>query len=574
MAENVEAKKEKYQQLSLFQEKVRYTDINVDAIRSCLSNLRGIGLTNPYIQNQRVKKIGTLFNGGEERKDLEDAVTDPDNHESDLRGFAKSINEANYPLYRKNKMGSDILTYHHYTIPLEKMENEEERREDEILIESWRTAFRPKYQFRRIAHQVSIYGKVAYYYRQNLTTSTNTRKDKIDCYTKNPRRVEGAYLQQLPGDYWKIVGFTDKNYFRVSFNFMYFMQPGTSVTHFDEFFAETYAKICGGENSIFTPYDGKKIKKSEISKVIKIGNQQYLINLNAKIDSNVRFGCSNGQWFYWADLPVDKCFVFSEQEATPIVSPSTAGVFLQAKDLDSYALLQQELSALPLNSMVVGEIPYHDNNLTGNAPDDFKVSLETMIMFNDMFNETAPTGTGVQGLPYTNLKLLQFQGVTNSSDIYLKAVQQFLISTGLGSLFTLTDKPNEAQVKTAQKSEVQDKNFIYRQFENFVDIVYKRMLKLNYLWEFHIFGDCFSDAETLQEYEKGLSLGQSYLLPAYIAMKDFSIQSADTTCDYVKNLGIYDKFMPLASAYNSAMNVGGRPTKAETENKEGDEVNG
>ena len=32
MAENVEAKKEKYQQLSLFQEKVRYTDINVDAI--------------------------------------------------------------------------------------------------------------------------------------------------------------------------------------------------------------------------------------------------------------------------------------------------------------------------------------------------------------------------------------------------------------------------------------------------------------------------------------------------------------------------------------------------------------
>ena len=174
-----------------------------------------------------------------------------------------------------------------------------------------------------------------------------------------------------------------------------------------------------------------------------------------------------------------------------------------------------------------------------------------------MFNLTAPRGTGVQGLPYKNLKLLQFEGVTNSSDIYLKATQQFLISTGLGSLFTLTEKPNEAQVKTSQTLEARYADFIYRQFENFVSIVYNRMLGLNYRWEFHIFGDCFSDDNTLASLKEGLSLGQAYLFPKYVAMHDYSVEGAGATMEYLTDLKIYDKFIPLANSYTTS---GGRPT--------------
>ena len=535
----------------------------------------GSYIFDPYIQNARVKKIsGQPFNGGD-RQELEEAVKDPNSNEEVLRQYAQQLNTANYPLYRKNRMASDILTYHNYTIPLDSKMSEKERVEDEILLASWRENFRPSYQFRRIASQVGIFGKVAYYYRQQTTRNINRAKDDIICFTKNAERVEGAFLQQLPLGWWKITGFTDKNIYKVSFNLMYFLQLGNSIEYFDEFFQDAYKNLIGTEDSILLPIEGipkdknltLKQKKALEKSLITIGGKKYYPNGNAKLPVNAELGCTNGTWFYWVELPADKCFVFSDQEATANVAPSDLGLFLQAKDLEAYSLLQQQLASLPLNSMVVGEIPFHQNNLSGNTNDDFRVTPETMLFFNELFNTTAPAGTGVQGLPYTNLKLLQFEGVPNGSEVYMNALKQFLISTGLGSLFTLTEKPNEAQVKTAQILEARYANFIYEQFENFVAIVYKRHLKLNYRWEFHIFGDCFSDENTKTELKAGLSLGQSYLFPRYVAMEDFSTEGAIATMDYLKDAKIYEKFILLPNSYTSS----GRPEN--TTSSGGDKLN-
>lgn len=527
---------------------------------------------DPYIQNARVKKISGLLGGNDERSEIESAVKNPNDNEDALRQYAQQLNYANYPLYRKNRMPSDILTYHNYTIPLDSQMDEADRKQDEILISSWRECFRPSYQFRRIASQVGIFGKLAYYYRQKLTRSTNYSKDDITCFTKNAQRVEGAFLQQLPVGWWKITGFTDKNLYKVSFNLMYFLQLGNSIEDFDPFFQEAYKALIGADNSILLPCEGldvlspKKRKMAE-KNLIKIGGKKYKPNADAKIGEGVEFGCANGTWFYWVTLPADKCFVFSDQEATAVAAPSDLGLFLQAKDLEAYSLLQQQLASLPLNSMVVGEIPFHENNLTGNTNDDFRVSPETMIFFNELFNSTAPSGTGVQGLPYKNLKLMQFEGVPNGNEVYMKALQQFLISTGLGSLFTLTDKPNEAQVKTAQILEARYANFIYEQFENFVAMVYRRHLNLTYRWEFHIFGDCFSDENVKTELKTGLSLGQSYLFPRYVAMQDYSTEGAIATMDYLKDAKIYEKFILLPNSYTSS----GRPNS--TTSAGGDKIN-
>lgn len=529
---------------------------------------------DPYVQNNRVKKISGQIFSGEDRQQLEDAVTNPGDNEDVLKSYALRLNAANYPLYRKNRLPSDILTYHNYTIPLDSAMEAEKQKEDEILLSSWRECFRPSYQFRRITSQVGVLGKVAYYYRQSTTRVQNAKRDEIVDFAKNPKRVEAAFLQQLPVGWWKITGFTDKNFYRVSFNLMYFLQLGNSLEDFDDFFKEAYSHLIGKNDSLLfnypSPLDlrrmGAKERKALDKSSITIGGQKYVLNNEASIDMANDFGYTNGNWFYWVELPADRCFVFSDQEATANAAPSTMGVFLQAKDLDSYAILQQQLSSLPLNSMVVGEIPFHDNNLTGNTNDDFRVTPETMLFFNDMFNRTSPTGTGVQGLPYKNLKLLQFDGVTNGSDIYLKATQQFLISTGLGSLFTLTEKPNEAQVKTAQILEARYADFIYEQFENFVSIVYRRLLGLNYRWEFHIFGDCFSDESRKVELKAGLSLGQSYLLPRYVAMEDYSMEGAIATMDYLKKERLYDKFILLPNSYTST-NKAGVGEEGRNENK-------
>lgn len=559
-----------------------------DKSKTVASNVCGL-IFNPYIQNARVKKInGHLFGGGEDRGDLEEAVKDPNNQEEFLQDCGVKLNYTSYPLYRKNRLPSDILTYHHYSIPLEKMTDVKLKQEDESLIYSWRACFKPSYQFRRITSQVHILGKVAYYYRQGITKITNRARDEIVEYEKNKqKRVEAAFLQQLPNHWWKITGMTDKNFYKVSFNFMYFLEAGVDINDFDDYFKKVYNNLYGAENSILqNKVDMKglqgitnKQKKLMRQNVVRVGGKDYYINPNAILREGDNFGCAQNSWFYWVELPADKCFVFSDQEATALAAPSSLGVFLQAKDLEAYSILQQQLSSLPLNSMVVGEIPFHENNLSGNTNDDFRVTPETMLFFNDLFNLTAPNGTGVQGLPYKNLKLLQFEGVTNSSDIYLKATQQFLISTGLGSLFSLTEKPNEAQVKTSQTLEARYADFIYKQFENFVSIVYDRLLGLNYRWEFHIFGDCFSDDNTLMNLKEGLSLGQSYLFPKYIAMHDYSVEGAVATMEYLDSLKIYDKFTPLANSYTTS---GGRPTTTnpsgsdkinKTENKEEGEDN-
>ena len=97
---------------------------------------------------------------------------------------------------------------------------------------------------------------------------------------------------------------------------------------------------------------------------------------------------------------------------------------------------------------------------------------------------------------------------------------------------------------------------MYQQFENFVAIVYGRLLGLNHRWEFHIFGDCFSDANTMLQLKEGLSLGQSYLWPRYIAMQDYSMEGAAATMEYLADKKIYENFIPLANSYTTS---GGRP---------------
>lgn len=500
---------------------------------------------NPYIQNSRVKNIFSRTISGIDRDKIEEALENPEASEQLLRGYSKTINYASYPMYKKNRVYSDILTYNYYSTPC-LVKNEDKLEDDSILISSWERSFAPKYQFRRIASQVAIEGKVAYYYRQELSTSGGN----ISCYDRKKEEVTAAFLQALPADWWKIVGFTDKNYYKVAFNFMYFLQPGCCIEQFDSFFQEVFLNMQ--ENIVETNI---KIKGS-----LKFGNKHYAFKEGADLETVEKFTCENKEWFYWVELPVENTFVFSEQEATALAAPSSLGTFLQARDLDSYALLQQQLSELPLNSMVVGEIPYFENNLSGNDLNDFRITPDAIDFYNNMFNETAPAGTGAQALPYKNLKLLQFEGVPNGSEIYLKAMQQFLITTGMGSLFTLTDKPNAIQVKTAQILESRYSDYIYEQFKNFVNIVFDFKLPLKNRWCFNIFGDAFRDEETLTALKDALALGQSYVLPKYMAMFDQTVVGANATMTYIDKLGVYDKFKVIASAYNTKQDKGGRPS--------------
>ena len=157
-----------------------------------------------------------------------------------------------------------------------------------------------------------------------------------------------------------------------------------------------------------------------------------------------------------------------------------------------------------------------------------------------------------------------------TNEIYDKGLQQMINTSGTSTLMTTTEKPSVAQVAAGK---IIEKRYIDRMYEQFawaVNIIFSDMYDngdLTYKWQYRIFGDAFSEADEKQALESSLSLGQSELLPKYLAYHDLSLSDAVTAADYVDSTKIYDKFKVLVSSFNNNItdNKNGRPSKNEDE---------
>ena len=87
------------------------------------------------------------------------------------------------------------------------------------------------------------------------------------------------------------------------------------------------------------------------------------------------------------------------------------------------------------------------------------------------------------------MQLQQFEEQVNSSKIYSDVLQQFLSNSGTGGLVSTNPKPSVAQVKSTQMIESRFADVFYGQFQNFMNIVFKKYAKLAYTWNFHIQGN-------------------------------------------------------------------------------------
>lgn len=480
---------------------------------------------NPYLQNQRVKNISAQpFSG--DRSQLEKSLESFSENEQSIRQTSQSL-FTNYPLLKLNNLYADILSYRHYFYPKyiesEDIKNPKYKKERRLL-SRWLDLLQPKRTFQNIVLKTQWEGKSVYYMRDSIKEGLH----------KGEKGFDYVYLQELPSEYVKIVGWNTASKFTISFDFTYFWQPGTSPEQFPPIFKTYYEQLNG-----IIPQD----KRSSFS----------LNPNNLKLDPDVEIYWADNRWFYWHTLPMDECFVFSQDESQAYQIPNTAGLFLQAKDLQDYSYLQQELLQLPLSGVITGTLPMTKQMDGTTYSDGYALGTDAFEFFTNMFNEVAPKGVQLFLNPATDHKFFKFDGdVVNNSTILSNAIQQFNVTAGVGGLNSVTDKPNIMQVKTQQILEGEYVKKMYKQFENCINVWWKNKLNLNYEWRFKMKGMVFTDDAEFSKIEKGLSLGQNYLLPDYLSFFDLTLDDIEALQYSVIESDVYNRLQVLQSTFTQS----------------------
>lgn len=495
-------------------------------------------INDPYLLNQRIKQLRTQPNLMS-REEIESALSKPEDNEYALRTATHSAIYLTYPLYRLQYLYEGILKYRSYLQPLYVSKEDMDKprfKSDWKFLDKWHKKLCPEKQFRRIVGEIIPEGKRAYYLRQSYCSNTSSEE------------VNYVYFEQLPSDWYKIIKHSTDSYEVVAFNFTYFWKAGTDLGQFPEIFQKYYNEL--------------------MEYVLEKGGLRYIDIDRVSDNAVVEYNSSTMTWAYWKELPANECFVFCFTEADDLQCSPFAPLLLQAQDLASYSLLQQQLLSVPLYSIILGELPMADHNKSGSHIDDLGLSPEVTNLFENKVNDRMPPGTSFAMVPSQKNELHHFQEVPNSNEIYNKGLQGLINTSGTSTLMTTTEKPSVAQVAAGKIIETRFIDRVYAQFAWACNIILRDMWDrgdLKYEWHFRIFGDAFSEKEKIAEVEKSLSAGQIEFMPEYLAYHDMSLLDAVTTADWVLSTKLYDKFKPLQNTFgmSNSASSGGRPKKAE-----------
>lgn len=516
---------------------------------------------NPYIQNSRVKKIGS-YPRKFSKSSVEEMLENVSNNEMPLRQVEKQLEFTSYPLFHLRSVYQNLPTYHNYIAPFLVEEADTKKQDfwrEWKLLEKLRTEFEIKSVAHEIVGQALQEGKVFYYPRYSVDKAHN--------------KVNHAFMQQLPSDYVKIVGFNNKSKYTLAFNLMYFTQEGTDVRQFGDLFLPYMNDF---NDTVYPAPKGTGTKLIYASKT--------KIRLSEVNEEKVEAYYQNGKWFYWVILPIDKVFTFEiDDVARDAVTPFT-GLLLDMLQLSQLEALQLELLSNPLVAVLHGEIPYFDTKDT-NIADQYKLSNAGRMLFESLWYQmTARTNTGGIGLyaaPFQDMKLETLPEAPNATNIVSSGYKDVMNKAGLSGIIPTSDDARAGISQISLMIESQFPKTVYSCFERMMDVIIEN-LNLKYDWRFHMFGDIASEEKLREETKNDMTLG---LMPAAIiwnAMHDRSIIEDMTWSDSINNSGLMMKRLPLATSYTMStdsnlppVDEGGRPRSEgiTSEGQEGDTDN-
>lgn len=515
----------------------RYTDLPmgriIDAFASTVVDETMAG--NPYIQNRRVKNISS-FPVDYEYNEVAEMVQSPSDNEEPLREISHVLESTAAPYFKIRKTYQSIMTYHWYNAPVDVEEGAEKTAlwREMRLVDKLAEAMAVRQNAHMIVGQCIQEGKVFYVPRFRVDKSHN--------------KVDYAYLQQLPQDWVKIVGFNNISKYTVAFDMMYFMEPGADVRQFGDLFMPYIDVFKQVAPDLPKVRDKKFVYASGYEKFNDIkrnAKKGYLPGL-----PDVYY--QGGRWYYWVTLPIDRVWTFEVDDVNRNVVPPFTGLFLAMANIAKYEQVQLSLVQNPLVSLVLGEIPYRDNT-NATTEDSYKLSPSGRRLFESlwyqMLNSTNTTGVGLYTGPFDNLHLEQLAEAPSATEISSKGYSYAMQKSGIG-IIPSTDDPRAGTVQVALQIECKFAEPVYRTMERMMTYLYS-LLGLKWEWKFTMFGSLATDKDDEKFYKDGMTLG---LLPAtirYFALHDMRLSEDMAMSRLVKESGLLDLRQPLESSYGS-----------------------
>jgi len=530
-----------------------YGNMPMDTLISAFNTALGYNFypydrENPYTQNRRVKSISTKP-ANYTKNQIAEMIQAPESSEQPLRAVHAALEYSAYPLFHTRTVYQNLLTYHSYIAP--HLTDKADSKRDDFwrewkLLEKLRKKLNPKDTCHMIAGQALEEGKVFYHPRIRVDKAHN--------------KIEHAFLQQMPSDFIKIVGFNNISKYTVAFNLMYFMMPGTDVRQFGDLFLPYMDAFY--DALIIPDGVGKKIiyaKAIDLEKVRKAA------------DPRVEAYYQSGRWCYWVTLPVDEVFPFEIDDTDRNVIPPFTGLFIEFIQLSQMEAIALELLQNPLIQILTGEIPYWDDRNSQND-DQYKLSNAGMMLFEalwyQMLQRNNTTGIGLYMAPLQNMRLESVAEAPGATNIVSQGYTDLMAQAGLTAIIPTTDEARAGAVQVSLLIESQFAKPVYRCYERMVNRIIE-LLNLNYEWRFEMFGSLAED-EKLEDSLRGeMTLG---ILPAviqYNALRDRSILDDIAISDAVIASDLMNRRLPLVTSYNAKQSESGLPPTAGRPESEG-----
>lgn len=551
---------ERFRQLS------EQTGMPLSRMISTFGMMGGFNKSGPYIQNGRVKKIGTSPIP-HTKDEVAEMLKHPQDQEKPLRQTARELDFASYTFHHMRRVYTNLLTYHSYISPdlTEPDAMNDSFWREYRLAEKLRKTMKPKELAREAAGKTLLEGKVFYTYRMAADKTRN--------------RINYAFYQQLPSDWIKIVGFNNVSKYTLAFDMMYFCEPGTDVRQFPPGLFDNY---WNDFMSLVTP--GPRMENGRIVYAAK--NSIDMNAFRARNPASTEVYNENGRWYYWVTLPVDKAFTIEADDAIPEVIPPLAGLFISLLQFADLEAIQLALYQNPLVGFLHGEIPYFDTKDT-NTSDQYKLSNAGRMLFEQLWYDLmAASNTGgipAYFAPVENMKLETFSEVENTSEIVSTGNKDIITQAGLSGIVPASDEARAGAVQVSLQIESKYLNPVYEGVERLMNCAIAD-LKLRGDFSFHMFGDLYEDAQMEARLSGEMTLG---VLPAtiiYNALHDRSLLDDITWSHAVEKSGIMDLRLPLVSSFHQSangddlppnvkhdLNPGGRP-ESEGVTSEGQEA--
>lgn len=533
-----------------------YGNLPMNSLISAYNAANGIGFgnlytPNPFVQNRRIKAIATRP-ADYSKDEVAKFVQHPDSSEKQLRAVEKGLEYTAYPMFHTRVVYQNLLTYHSYIAP--HLTDREDAKRDEFwrewkLLEKLRRAVDPKDKAHEFAGRALQEGKIFVYPRVSVDKSHNT--------------VNYAFLQRLPSDWVKIVGYNNVSKYTVAFDLMYFCRMGTDWRQFGDLFEPYIADWLGTLN----PVPAKRGNK-----VVYAANTRIdLTKLRTGAAEGVDAYFQGGRWFYWVTLPIDRVFPMEIDDTEDNVLPPFTGLFLDMIQLSQMEQIQLEILQNPLVSVLHGEMETWDDR-GNNTADEYKVSDTGRRFFLDawyqMLAENNTSGIGLFAAPFKNMKLESLDEAPNAINIVSQGYTDTMAKAGLTALIPVSDDARAGAVNVSLAIESRLPQTIYVCFERMMNAVIAR-LNLNYDWRFSMFGSLADDERNEKTLKEQMTLG---ILPAaieYNAMHDRSILDDIAWSDAVMESGLMDRRLPLVTSYNAKQSESGLPPQPGRPESEG-----